>query len=104
MTGILTIAKYSSGSELNMFAEFTMTNELRFSEYFGFTDEEVDVLYSRYEKNNPTLKMVTRDDLKKWYDGYHTKTGTRLYNPRSIVLALSNNNTGNYWTIQRFQY
>lgn len=38
------------------------------------------------------------DDLKVWYDGYHTKTGKRLYNPRSIVLALSNNNTGNYWT------
>lgn len=98
MTGILPIAKYSSGSELNMFAEFTMTNELRFSEYFGFTDEEVDVLYNRYEKNNPILKMVTRDELKKWYDGYHTKIGLRLYNPRSIVLSLSNNNTGNYWT------
>ena len=27
MTGILPIAKYSSGSELNMFAEFTMTTE-----------------------------------------------------------------------------
>ena len=98
MTGILPIAKYSSGSELNMFAEFTMTNEMRFSEYFGFTDEEVDELYSRYHKNNPTLKMVTRDELKNWYDGYHTKSGTRLYNPRSIVLSLSNNNTGNYWT------
>lgn len=98
MTGILPIAKYSSGSELNMFAEYTMTNELRFSEYFGFTDEEVDVLYNRYEKNNLSPKMVTREELKNWYDGYHTKTGTRLYNPRSIVLSLSNNNTGNYWT------
>ena len=98
MTGILPIAKYSSGSELNMFAEFTMTNELRFSEYFGFTDEEVDVLYRRYDENNPIFKMVTREELKKWYDGYHTKIGTRLYNPRSIVLSLSNNNTGNYWT------
>lgn len=98
MTGILPIAKYSSGPELNMFAEFTMTNELRFSEYFGFTDEEVDVLYRRYDENNPIFKMVTREELKKWYDGYHTKIGTRLYNPRSIVLSLSNNNTGNYWT------
>ena len=31
MTGILPIAKYSSGSELNMFAEFTMITEERFS-------------------------------------------------------------------------
>ena len=34
MTGILPIAKYSSGSELNMFSEFTMAEEERFSEYF----------------------------------------------------------------------
>ena len=98
MTGILPIAKYSSGSELNMFAEFTMTTEQRFSEYFGFTDEEVDVLYLRYIENCASTKMVTREDLREWYDGYHTRKGERLYNPRSIVLSLSNNNTGNYWT------
>lgn len=98
MTGILPIAKYSSGSELNMFAEFTMTAEQRFSEYFGFTDEEVDLLYERYLANSMSTQMVTRDDLRTWYDGYHTRMGERLYNPRSIVLALSNNNTGNYWT------
>lgn len=98
MTGILPIAKYSSGSELNMFAEFTMTNEQRFSEYFGFTDKEVDLLYERYLSNNKCVHLVSREDLKIWYDGYHTRTGERLYNPRSIVLSLSNNNTGNYWT------
>ena len=98
MTGILPIAKYSSGSELNMFAEFTMTTEQRFSEYFGFTDEEVDGLYLRYIENCASTKMVTREDLREWYDGYHTRKGERLYNPRSIVLSLSNNNTGNYWT------
>ena len=98
MTGILPIAKYSSGSELNMFAEFTMTTEQRFSEYFGFTDQEVDLLYERYLSNSVLPKRVTRDDLRSWYDGYHTRIGERLYNPRSIVLSLSNNNTGNYWT------
>lgn len=98
MTGILPIAKYSSGSELNMFAEFTMTNEQRFSEHFGFTDDEVNLLFSRYMNSNISPKLVTREDLSIWYDGYHTRTGTRLYNPRSIVLSLSNNNTGNYWT------
>ena len=98
MTGILPIAKYSSGSELNMFAEFTMTNEQRFSEYFGFTDDDVDELYNRYIKNNAEPGRVTRDDLTIWYDGYYTQAGIRLYNPRSIVLSLSNNNTGNYWT------
>ena len=36
--------------------------------------------------------------MKEWYDGYTTKSGERIYNPRSVVLALMNNNIGNYWT------
>lgn len=97
MTGILPIAKYSSGSELNMFLEYAMGTEEKYSEYFGFTESEVDDLYSRYEKITPRKKL-TREDLRNWYDGYHTKSGEKIYNPRSVVAALTNNNLGNYWT------
>lgn len=97
MTGILPISKYSSGSELNMFAEYTMVSEEMYSDYFGFTDSEVDDLYLRYLKNQPN-PIVSREGLRDWYDGYHTKAGRRIYNPRSVVLALTNNNLGNYWT------
>ena len=96
MTGILPIAKYSSGSELNMFSEFTMASEERFSDYFGFTEKDVDLLFSRYQGRNEKQKQVTREGLKEWYDGYHTKAGERLYNPRSVVMSLSNNNLRNY--------
>ena len=98
MTGILPISKYSSGSELNMFCEYTMVTEEKFSEYFGFTDKEVDDLYKRYQKKHIAGKKITREGLRAWYDGYHTKSGERVYNPRSVVLALQNNNLGNYWT------
>ena len=97
MTGILPIAKYSSGSELNMFWEYTMINEERFSDSFGFTQEEVDRLYERYLARNEDPRL-TKESLKDWYDGYHTFRGERVYNPRSVVAALSNNNLGNYWT------
>lgn len=98
MTGILPIAKYSSGSELNMFAEYTIASEERFSDYFGFTEKEVDELFSRYQQTPIQAKQITRQGLKYWYDGYHTRSGERLYNPRSVVLSLTNNNFGNYWT------
>lgn len=98
MTGILPIAKYSSGSELNMFCEYTMVTEEKYSEYFGFVDSEVDDLYARYLKLQIESRKVTREGLRTWYDGYHTKSGERVYNPRSVVLALENNNLGNYWT------
>lgn len=97
MTGILPIAKYSSGSELNMFWEYTMASEAKYNEYFGFTDSEVDQLYEKYTRNTREIH-ISREDLKEWYDGYTTKSGERMYNPRSVVLALTNNNIGNYWT------
>lgn len=97
MTGILPIAKYSSGSELNMFLEYTMASEEMFSSYFGFTESEVDLLYKKFlaDQMNPE---VTREGLKMRYDGYCTKSGERVYNPRSVVASLTNNNLGNYWT------
>lgn len=97
MTGILPIAKYSSGSELNMFAEYTMAAEELYSEYFGFSEKEVDILFEKYLQNEPN-PQVAKEGLRIWYDGYHTKSGERVYNPRSVVLALTNNNLGNYWT------
>lgn len=98
MTGILPIAKYSSGSELNMFCEYTMASEERYADYFGFVDSEVDALYEIYMAQEIYPRNVTREGLRYWYDGYHTKAGERVYNPRSVVLALNNNNLGNYWT------
>lgn len=97
MTGILPIAKYSSGSELNMFFEYSMASRVKYSEYFGFTDEEVDRLFEQYLEvtENP---RVTREGLRLWYDGYQTAGGERLYNPRSVVGALSDNQLGSYWT------
>lgn len=97
MTGILPIAKYSSGSELNMFLEYTMASEEKLCEYFGFTEAEVDNLYEKYLEVTEEVK-ITREGLCSWYDGYHTVSGERLYNPRSVVAALNNNNLGNYWT------
>ena len=71
MTGILPIAKYSSGSELNMFYEYTMAEEEKYSEYFGFTEGEVDELYKRYQAQKLNPENVTREGLRIWYDGYH---------------------------------
>lgn len=97
MTGILPIAKYSSGSELNMFLEYTMSLREKFSLYFGFTEDEVDALFQAYLAREHTPKL-SREDLRNWYNGYVTPNGQRLYNPRSIVCALKDNQLGNYWT------
>lgn len=101
MTGILPIAKYSSGSELNMFIEYSMASEPKFGDDFGFSETEVDTLYEKYcckcEKSQEKT-AVTRNGLRYWYDGYYSKNGEKLYNPRSVVASLTNNNLGSYWT------
>ncbi len=121
MTGILPIAKYSSGSEINMFQEYTMSTMHLYSTYFGFLDEEVDMLYARYLTKEPAPK-VTRNGLREWYDGYQILADEdaaylkehpnaenvvindaryivkRMYNPRSVVFALENNQLADYWT------
>lgn len=97
MTGILPIAKYSSGSELNMFVEFTMAASPAFSSYFGFTESEVDILYEKYLKLCDT-PVITRTGLKTWYDGYQTADDRKIYNPRSVILALKFNHLESYWT------
>lgn len=97
MTGILPITKYSSGSALNMFLEYTMAEKEKYSQYLGFDDREVDELYARYLAVT-SMPAIEREGLRVWYDGYHTLTGKRLYNPRSVVSALSDNQLGSYWT------
>ena len=65
----------------------------------GFTKDDAvwDALYETYMAQDIHPRNVTREGLRCWYDGYHTKAGERVYNPRSVVLALNNNNLGNYW-------
>lgn len=95
MTGILPIAKYSSGSEINMFKEYNMMTSEKYSEYFGFSDAEVDHLFRIYQTTSQTPRLL-RDDLRLWCDRYHIATGGWPHNPRSIVCALTDNQLRNY--------
>ena len=48
MTGVLPIKKYSEGSALNMFTEYSMTNPDVFERFVGFTQTEVEELLAYY--------------------------------------------------------
>ncbi|MDO4170400.1 MAG: AAA family ATPase [Lachnospiraceae bacterium] len=91
MTGILPIAKYSSGSELNMFREYNFMNDQIYENYFGLNENEVRKLCEDNEK-------ISYEELKKWYDGYHMSNGSSLFNPRSVNCAITDGVCLNYWT------
>lgn len=91
MTGVLPIAKYSQGSALNMFREYNILNDRIYHKYFGFTLSEVEYLCKKQNQ-------VAFDKLKEWYDGYKTYLGDDIFNPRSVVCALSDGVCQSYWT------
>lgn len=90
MTGILPVKKYGQHSALNMFWEYSMTNQYAFEEYTGFTEEEVKALCVRFK--------MDFDQVSDWYDGYCLQRFRHIYNPRSVVGAMRNGVLSNYWT------
>lgn len=97
MTGILPIAKHSTGSELNMFTEYSAADDPKFERYFGFTEEEVRRLCAIHEARVPKPR-VDYAGLKCWYYGYLNDDDERRFNPRSVALALSDDRLKSYWT------
>ena len=89
MTGILPIKKYGEHSALNMFDEYSMTNQRDLAEFTGFTEQEVKELCEQYD--------MPFEETKRWYDGYNLK-GLSIYNPRSVVMSMSGHDFDSYWT------
>lgn len=91
MTGVLPIKKYSEGSALNMFDEYTMLNDCVYDNFFGFTENEVKNLCRRQN-------VISFEEISEWYNGYLNDSGQKIYNPRSVVKALQNGKCRSYWT------
>lgn len=90
MTGILPIKKYGTHSALNMFDEISMIEPRSYSEFMGFTEEEVKALCEEY---NVDFTM-----MQYWYNGYHLKENISIYSPRSVTASIADHNFLNYWS------
>jgi hypothetical protein len=68
----------------------------------GFTQQELETTFEEGINELAQKKGLTReqtlDELRHTYDGYHfTADSPGVYNPYSIVNALSDRDTKNYW-------
>ena len=90
MTGVLRVAKEGILSGLNNPDVYTVFNPA-FSEYFGFTEDEVRGMAEYY---GVPEKMA---EIQSWYDGYDF-AGTEIYNPWSVLNYFKQNcRAAPYW-------
>ncbi len=89
MTGILPIKKYKTESALNNFIEYSMVEPGNMAQFFGFTKDEVRTLAEKYG--------MDFDELEKWYDGYQIGDEPSMFNPNSVMQAVSRRRCKSYW-------
>ena len=82
LTGILKVAKESIFSGLNN-PKINTILENRYSEYFGFTHEEVQAMAKYYQAEDKYPEIC------EWYDGYRFGN-TDIFNPWSVVNYFGN--------------
>ncbi|MBQ9356740.1 MAG: AAA family ATPase [Prevotella sp.] len=89
MTGILPIKKYDTQSALNNFREYSMVEPRKMASFFGFTHDEVLALAQKHG--------MDFSELEKWYDGYQMGAQSSMFNPNSVMEAISSEWCESYW-------
>lgn len=100
LTGVARFNKVSIFSDLNNLNDISLTSS--FAEICGVTENE---LTSTFREGIEELAIKrgksfaeTLDTLRNYYDGYlFSKEGSRLYNPFSVILALSHQDIEPFW-------
>ncbi|GHV12215.1 hypothetical protein AGMMS49938_04310 [Fibrobacterales bacterium] len=82
LTGCLRISKESIFTGLNNLNIVSIVSR-SYAEYFGFIPAEVEAMLCYYKMEN------RRDIIKSWYNGYIFGNNTQIYNPWSIINAVS---------------
>ena len=89
MTGILPIKKYKTQSAMNNFLEYSMVEPGNMATFFGFTREEVQALAAKHG--------MDFDELEKWYDGYQIGPQPSMFNPSSVMQAVTRGRCRSFW-------
>ena len=88
LTGVSKFSKVSLFSGLNNLEDITLEPE--FSTLCGYTDHDVDTVFSA------ELDGLDRDEIRHWYNGYNW-LGEGVYNPFDILQLFKRREFKNYW-------
>ena len=89
LTGVSRFSKVSLFSGLNNLADITL--DKRYSSLCGYTDAELDAVFS------DQLTGLDRQAIRDWYDGYNWLGEESVYNPYDILLLFDRREFDAYW-------
>ena len=100
LTGLTKFSKLSIFSDLNNLND--ISRDKAYANICGLTDEEVDRDLTNHIRHfagqSGQSYEEVRESLRRMYDGYHFVGGSvGLYNPFSLMCALSKGELGRYW-------
>ena len=89
VTGVSMFSKVSLFSELNHLTDISLNP--KYATICGYTDLDLDTVFT------PELENLDRNEVRRWYNGYHWRGKEKLYNPFDILLLFSNGDFDTYW-------
>lgn len=100
LTGVTKFSKVSVFSDLNNLMDISI--DRRYNNLCGITKEELYTNLSKEIKELASANQMTenevREELKKWYDGYHfDEDSADIYNPFSLLNTFAKMKFSSYW-------
>ena len=89
VTGISMFTKVSLFSGLNNLENISL--DPTFAAICGYTDRDLDTVFA------PELDGLDRDEIRRWYNGYHWLGEEKLYNPFDILLLFRGRQFKAHW-------
>ena len=90
LTGVSRVAKESIFSGANNFKVFTVLDN-EFADDFGITEKEMEKVIEDFEIQD------SKEEIKRWYDGYQIGDVEGIYNPWSILNYITDRKLIPYW-------
>ncbi len=89
VTGVSMFSKVSLFSGLNNLKDISLDS--RYATICGYTDADLDAVFA------PELPGLDRDEIRRWYNGYHWLGEEKVYNPFDVLLLFDGREFRPWW-------
>ena len=89
VTGVSMFSKVSLFSGLNNLEDVTL--DPQYATVCGYTDNDLDQVFA------PELEGLNREEIRRWYNGYHWLGQEKVYNPFDVLLLFRKREFQPWW-------